>query len=179
MSTDTTISSPPARLTRSKAIILDVLLGLEVVKSGVAEGAVSADTAEEVRECNAKYIATSEILFVALPFLILAMIYTQSGHLVDIFFEKEWSMISAVVMGQVLTRFFGVFFGKATIARARVLFVFAVLIVLVFIPILIVLCLVLISPPSTGLAIAQIVYFVISVGLFWGCTWMDAVFANS
>jgi len=44
---------------------------------------------------HARLNASSELLFVLLPFLVIAIVLSHKGSLATIFFLPEWSLVSA------------------------------------------------------------------------------------
>jgi hypothetical protein len=134
----------------------------------------------EERYENAKlegnFRAASELLFVLLPFLVIAMTLAHRRELRTMFYMPEWSIVSAVLAGQTIVKI-----GTAMVLRASknlevVGFILAFLIVCILVPILIVLVIILTTDRVTNsLAIAQAILFLISVGVFTRSWWIEAV----
>jgi hypothetical protein len=119
---------------------------------------------------DAKLSASSELLFVVLPFMVIAITLGHLGRLETILSLPEWSIVSAVIVGQTIVKVVSAALGNDVKPRSeRVVLVLSVLFVFLLVPTLVVLSIVLTSEKvSPSLAIAQAVLFLLSAGVFWG-----------
>jgi hypothetical protein len=126
-------------------------------------------TDEQIKKKKLDRAATaahSEILFVVLPFIVIAITLGHRGELNTIFFLPEWSIVSAVIVGQTIVKLASCVIGKS-VPRERVVFVLSGLLVCLLVPILVILAIVLTANKvSVTLAVTQAVLFVISVVFF-------------
>jgi cytochrome bd-type quinol oxidase subunit 2 len=112
--------------------------------------------------------ATTELLFVLLPFIVIGITLGHRGELRTFFYIPEWSIVSAVIVGQAISKAAYSAMGHTNIRKENVNLVIAACIVCLLVPILIVLAIVLISPNvSTTLAITQAIFFLLS-GIVFG-----------
>jgi hypothetical protein len=95
--------------------------------------------------------ASAELLFVVLPFIVIGIALAHEGLFRTIVFIPEWSIVSAVIVGQAIVRFASVGIGRANIKRENSVLVLAALLVCLLAPILTVLAIVLTSPNISGL----------------------------
>ncbi len=117
--------------------------------------------------------ATSELCFIFLPFLIIAIAFAHLGRFWSIFYLPEWSIVSAVITGQSLIKVASVSM-KTRPEREKIILFMSMIIVLILVPVIIILAIALTSDPVTkGIAITQIVYFFIAALLFWLTTWLE------
>ena len=124
------------------------------------------------------YLVAAELAFLLGPFVVIGFAYFYKGDLHDVLYTPYWSIASAVLIGQALVRFIVRMLQSnahdPSIAWERVTLVFSLLIVLVLIPSLVVLLLVLISTqPSTYLAVAQLILFVLAFSLYLVLGWIS------
>jgi hypothetical protein len=111
---------------------------------------------------NAGLIA--EVVFAALPLLLIFLIFTHAKKLPEVFTSPEWSFGSAVLLGQALAKFVS---GLAKSGRTRpgaAALVTSLLLVFGLAPALIILAIMLqaehgTTAPSLWLEIAQVFYF--------------------
>jgi len=114
---------------------------------------------------NAIGVFVTEILFVMVPVIVLAMIHLYKGAGQNIWSIPEWSFIAAVLFGQAIPRMFYVldeagrpFNPKTTSAVA------AIVIVLGLIPSLLILIFLALSDnPSRWLIFGQLIMFILSI----------------
>jgi hypothetical protein len=105
-------------------------------------------------------------LFVLLPFVVIAVVLGHRSEIHTVFYIPEWSLASAVVIGQSVVKFTSMTVGQGAYAQ-RVGLIIACMVVLGLVPCLVLLTFVLTSDlVSTGLATAQVVFFVIGAALF-------------
>jgi hypothetical protein len=124
---------------------------------------------------RAKISTISELLFVVLPFIVIAIALAHKGELSTFFYIPEWSIVSAVIMGQSLIRIVGAVLGRRGLEKELILAVLALILVLGLIPVLIILGFVLTSETiSGGLAAWQALMFLVSVGVFSWSIHMEA-----
>jgi len=129
---------------------------------------------------HARLNASSELLFVLLPFLVIAIVLSHKGSLATIFFLPEWSLVSAVILGQSLMRLVSAIVGRRAIEKEKVLLLLTAILVFGLIPVLIILAIVLTTDRvSPRLAYTQAVMFVLSTGLFWWCLCQESQIKSS
>jgi len=115
-------------------------------------------------------VITSELLFVLLPLVVIALIRLAGGHsLRELLAIPEWSFGSAVLIGQALVKLVSGVAAQRSPARWESLaFVVSVMVVLALVPSLIVLALMLTaSTASTALITMQMLLFGMSVVVFY------------
>jgi FtsH-binding integral membrane protein len=121
------------------------------------------------------YNIASESLFIILPFIVIAIALASRGRLQLLFTLPEFSIVSAVIVGQTIVRCISVLLGRqlpnrpGSNAPAKEGFVLLVtcLLVLLLVPTLILLTLVLTNDAlSLTLQIAQIALFLLSLFAF-------------
>jgi hypothetical protein len=106
------------------------------------------------------------LLFVLLPFIVIAVVLGHRSQIYSVFYIPEWSLASALIIGQSVVKFTSMTVGQGEYAQ-RVGLIIACMIVLGLVPCLVVLTFVLTSGlVSTGLATAQVVFFVVGAALF-------------
>ncbi len=129
-----------------------------------------------VDDFNIKCAAIAELLFVLLPFLVIAIVLGHRGEIRTVFYIPEWSLAAAVVIGQSVVRFTSTTVGAEKAYADMVGLIIACMIVLVLVPCLVVLTFVLTSDKvSFGLAAAQVAFFVIGAALFTFVTWIQRI----
>jgi hypothetical protein len=125
---------------------------------------------------NALCVVAAEALFILLPFIVIAIVFSCNGQFSKVLYMPEWAIAASILIGLSLTRFTsGLLQGDAEAAAyswERVMLIFTLVIVFAFVPSLLILSLVLVSEvPSHSLATAQIVLFLLglflSVALGW------------
>jgi hypothetical protein len=117
---------------------------------------------------NAFSVVLSEILFNVLPLIILTIVFAYQHKAYSLFYASEWSLTSAILFGQSITKIVSAFVSTRTPAHTqRVVATITVLIVLGLAPALAVFILLLIaSNPPMGLLITQMVMFLVSLIVF-------------
>lgn len=112
-----------------------------------------------------KYVLSSEVLFTLLPIIILLIVRSSENDISKIFYSTEWSVISIILFGQSIVKFSsGIANSKETFRWQLVALVISLIIVFGLIPSPIILVLNLTtSNVSLGMAILQIITFIISV----------------
>ncbi len=124
--------------------------------------------AEKQKDRRAAIRATSELLFVFLPFIVIGITLMHRGEFPSIFFIPEWSIVSAVVTGQAIVKLASAGIGRAHVRKESIVLVISALLVCLLVPVLIILAITLTSPNvSRNLAITQAVCFLLSVLSFW------------
>lgn len=119
--------------------------------------------------------ATSELLFVILPFIVIAITLAHRGELSSIFSIPEWSIVSAVIVGQSVVKIVSTVLGHQNVNREPIILWVALLLVCVLVPVLVVLSIVLTSNSvSRALSVVQAVLFVVSATIFWAVSWVEA-----
>lgn len=127
-----------------------------------------SDNSKE-RKVQYNAIVTAEILFVLLPFIVIGIISFHKGDVSRIFSIPEWSLASAILVGQTIVKLISGLLAKPReIVWEKVALLLAILIVLVLVPSLIVLTLVMISEEvPLWLILFQVSVFFLSVFLFY------------
>jgi hypothetical protein len=131
---------------------------------------------DKLIESRAKFAATSELLFVILPFIVIAIILGHRGELKIIFFLPEWSIVSAVIVGQSVIKLVSMVLGRKKVIKESILLILSVLIVLWLVPILVILSIVLIADKdkvSCTLALTQAIMFFVSIAVFWWTSFVE------
>jgi hypothetical protein len=111
--------------------------------------------------------ATSEILFVVLPFIVIGITLAHRGEFRTILYIPEWSIVSAVIVGQSIVKIASTL-GRDKVKKEPIVLVISALLVCLLVPILIILAIALTSQTiSFSLAITQAIFFVLSALIFW------------
>lgn len=112
--------------------------------------------------------ASSELLFVLLPFIVIGITLAHRGEFRTILLIPEWSIVSAVIVGQTIVKLTSAGIGKTNVKKEAVILIISILLVCLLVPILIILAIALTSPQiSMSLAIIQAALFFLSAALFW------------
>ena len=126
----------------------------------------SAETSED--DTKSFLSASTELVFVLLPFIVIGIVFAHLDQFRSIFFIPEWSIVSAVIIGQSIVKVASSSVGRANVDKEWIILVMAILLVGLLIPILIILTIALTSPKiSNALAITQAIFFIVSCVLFW------------
>jgi len=110
------------------------------------------------------YENLSEYIFAIMPMIISGIILITKNSCSEIYFTKDWSFISILLIGQVITKFNAkmIPYGAKVVVESMVL-TNAILICMIFIPIVIVFCCItLTNPVPHWLYHIQAVLFIIS-----------------
>lgn len=128
--------------------------------SSASEASRQAKKDSDHRESlRAKLGAVSELMFVVLPFIVIAITLAHRGELKTIFFLPEWSIVSAVIMGQSIVKWASIAIGNKVSFKEGIVFILSALLVVGLVPILIVLAIVLTADKvSIGLAYTQAIF---------------------
>ena len=133
------------------------------------------DERKSRRQKDAFTRATSETLIVLLPFIVIGIALAHRGELRTIFFIPEWSIVSAVVVGQALVKVASFSIGSLRVHKEPVILIMSVLLVCLLVPILMVLAITLTSGSvSVAMATTQAAIFFISTTIFWVATALEA-----
>lgn len=123
----------------------------------------------------------SEYIFAVMPMIVLGIILITKKTPLEIYFTKDWSFISMLLLGQVISKFntkmipFG---SKVTIESVTL--TNAVLICLIFIPAVIVFCgLSMLTPIPGWLYHVQAILFFLSSVLFIGLTILPEIISEA
>ena len=120
---------------------------------------------------NAYAILGAEFLFILLPFIVSAIVFSYKGDYSKLLRIPEWSLAASVLIGQSLVKFISGMLANRDSYKAhweRVALAVSFLIVLGLVPSLIILCLVLLDGlASTGLMISQVFIFALAVAAFF------------
>jgi len=113
------------------------------------------------------YNIISETLFVLLPFIVIGMTIGHRGQLHLLFTLPEWSIVSAVIVGQTIVRAVSVLLNREIPRKEGFVLFIAALLVLLLVPVLILLAIVLTSDTvSLSLEIVQTLFFALSLIAF-------------
>jgi hypothetical protein len=130
---------------------------------------------KEKKEHYALSAATSELLFVLLPFIVIAITLGHRGELGTIFFMPELSIVSSVISGQAIVKFAQTTMGRK-VKKPRAVLVISALLVCLLVPVLVILSIVLSSQSiSIPLAVTQTFIFILSAFVFWLATVFEAM----
>jgi len=123
--------------------------------------------ADKKDKINAVCGASSEVLFVILPFIVIAITLGHRSELKTIFSLPEWSIVSAVIVGQTIVKLVSMALVE-NVHKERIVVVLSFLLVCLLAPNLVVLSIVLtVENVSAVLAVAQGILFLISAAFFW------------
>jgi hypothetical protein len=129
---------------------------------------------EKEQHVRATLSATSGIFFVVLPFIVIGITLAHRGELRTILFIPEWSIVSAVIIGQAIVKLAYIGLTKESIRKEPIVLFISGLLVCFLVPILIVLAITLTSQTmSLGLAITQAIFFVLGVLVFWAASYLE------
>ncbi|HXM60186.1 MAG TPA: hypothetical protein VN950_04965 [Terriglobales bacterium] len=132
------------------------------------------------KDVRALTTATSELLFVLLPFIVIGIGLAHRGEIRTIFFIPEWSIVSAVIVGQTIVKVASASVGNIHVKKHPIILIMTILLVCLLVPILSILAIVLTSPNiSTTLAATQAVFFVLSTVVFWGASAIETYVEQS
>ena len=117
---------------------------------------------------NVKAIVFSELLFVLFPFIVIGVVFSYEGNLKKLFFSSEWALAASLLSGQTIVKFVSGIINRDSRYHGRISLLITSIIVLLFVPSLLVLTLILVSEINLlGLAITQIILFILSVIVFY------------
>jgi hypothetical protein len=118
--------------------------------------------------------ASSEILFVILPFIVIGITLAHRSEFRTILFIPEWSIVSAVIVGQAIVKVASAVLGRTNIVKEGVVLILSILLVCLLVPILIILAIGLTSVTiSLSLALTQTLLFLLSISVFWFASWIE------
>ena len=123
---------------------------------------------ENNKRINAFAILTVELLFTLLPFAVYGVIFMINGTPAKILQLPGWALAASILFGKTMVRFISAIFSKKVFAVAeRVSLIIMLLFVLGIVPSLLIGVFVIITnPPSNTLILAQVVFFIIAIGIF-------------
>lgn len=132
----------------------------------LAEKKVSTNRSPESRTMA---LLWSELLFVVLPFLVLALVSFHKESSPALFLlAPEWAFASTILFGQTIVKLVSAateFFGNPI--TENIALIVTMLMVLGVVPSMVVLTMILLAAsPPTWLGVAQVFLFIMSVGLF-------------
>ena len=109
----------------------------------------------------------SELLFVLIPFIVIAAISLYKCEPLRLFYASEWSFAAVILIGQASIKFVSGFLSRGESLRwERIALIATVLIVLLVVSVLVLAFVLLADPLSSALVIVQIVWFVIALVVF-------------
>jgi hypothetical protein len=109
----------------------------------------------------------AELLFILLPFVVIAIVFGYRGQRERIISTPEWALAAAVLIGQSVTRLAAGTVGRSDVYTQRVVLAIAVIIVALLAPCLLVLVFVLTSEHVTlSLSLVQLLLFLIGMLVF-------------
>src|SRR5574341_197050 len=117
---------------------------------------------------NSLSLLLSEVLFILLPLLVLAVVLTFQKKTFELFHTPEWSFVSTIFFGQILIKIIAAALSvERTVHWQRIVLLASGLMVLGIVPSLLVLTLVIVSDTPSNAFIAQIALFIISAALYF------------
>ena len=126
------------------------------------------------KESRAKVSALSELLFVILPFIVIGITLAHRGEFRTFLFIPEWSIVSAVIVGQAIARIASFAIGRPSVRKENTILALSMLLVCLLVPILIVLAIALTSVQiSIKMATIQAIFFALSALAFWGASYLE------
>ncbi len=134
------------------------------------EDAQKKTDAQQVSEDDWKAFtgASTELMFVLLPFIVIGIALAHMGEFPTLLFIPEWSIVSAVIVGQAIVKVANSSVGRVNVDREWIVFAISILLVCLLVPILIILAIALTSTKiSITMAIVQAVLFILSCVVFW------------
>ncbi|HWS17412.1 MAG TPA: hypothetical protein VN223_05335 [Candidatus Elarobacter sp.] len=145
--------------------------------AGVTTAKEETRTKEQVEkedERRAFISALSEMLFVLLPFIVIAITLAYRREFRTILFLPEWSIVSAVIVGQSIVKLASAGIGRSNVQKEMIVLYISSLLVCLLVPILCILAITLTSPSVTrSVAVTQAVFFSLSVVVFVLACWID------
>jgi hypothetical protein len=130
--------------------------------------------AEKKADQRAFYPAFTELLFVLLPFIVIAFTLGYRGEIRTILFLPEWSIVSAVIVGQSIVKLASAGIGRRNVDKEFVVLLIAIVLVVLLVPILITLAIVLTARTiSLQMAVIQGAFFIISGATFLISSWIE------
>ena len=118
----------------------------------------------------------AELLFVSLPFVVLLIVFSFRGPLLQIILHPEWAIAASILAGQAVVRLVSPVIKERVriIVAENVMLLMVMIIVLVLVPSLTVLALILISEhPSVPLGIAQVALFLLAAAVYFYVSVLD------
>jgi len=133
---------------------------------------------EEQRETV--YLVSAEVLFILLPFVAIAIVFSFKGKFHELGTQPEWALAASVISGQAIVKFIAGFLASSTgkVAWQKVSLGITLVIVISLTPSLLVLTLILNGEgvrASTALVVAQIILFFIGLLIFIYFGWLGEV----
>lgn len=118
--------------------------------------------------------ALSELLFVFLPFIVIAITLAHQGELGSILSIPEWSIVTAVITGQAIVKFASFGIGRTAVHKQNIVLILSILLVCLLVPILVILAIVLTSSKiSITLKATQAVFFGLGIIAFFVACRLD------
>jgi hypothetical protein len=133
-------------------------------------------SAHDEEDYKAFTSASSELLFVLLPFIVIAITLAHRSEFRTIFFIPEWSIVSAVIVGQSIVKMASSSAGNVAVNKENAVLVISILLVCLLVPVLVTLAIILTSENvSMTMASSQATLFVISGFVFWVASATESV----
>jgi hypothetical protein len=118
---------------------------------------------------SANYVILTEILFIVLPLIIVLLYEFSKNNLYSILNKADWSYCTVLFSGQLIIKLVSALLKKSkeTFCWQFVAFWLAIIIVLFLVPAVIFICLMQEQKVKTWIKIAQIVWFIISIFVYF------------
>ena len=136
-----------------------------------------SDFALDEHDWDAIVASLPEMLFIVLPLIVLAIVFSFRGHGGDVLSSVEWSFGASILFGQSIVKLIRSMAEKGGFHAGRVTLLAAGVLVLGLVPSLVVLSMFLVqepTPPTTLMVAAQGVLFVLSFFCFLVCAMVGA-----
>jgi cobalamin biosynthesis protein CobD/CbiB len=119
---------------------------------------------------RAKYAALTDLCFILLPFIVIAIVLALTGRIRELLYIPEWSIATPVVVGQTISRMVSGVINRS-VDKEPIVFMLCAIIVVLLVPSLIILGFVLEAPRvTTAMATTQMVLFVAGVVVSFAMT---------
>src|ERR1700756_3515315 len=83
--------------------------------------------------------ASTELMFVLLPFIVIGIALAHMGEFRTLLFIPEWSIVSAVIVGQSIVKVASSSIGRVNVDKEWIVLAISILLVCLLVPILIIL----------------------------------------
>jgi hypothetical protein len=132
------------------------------------------EQAEKEGDRRAFISALSEMLFVLLPFIVIGITLAYRREFRSILFLPEWSIVSAVIVGQSIVKLSSAGIGRSNVRTEMIVLFISALLVCLLVPILCILAITLTSASvSRSVAVTQAIFFSLSVVVFVLACWIN------
>jgi hypothetical protein len=119
---------------------------------------------------RAKFAALSDLCFILLPFIVIAIVLAFTGRIRELLYIPEWSIATPVIVGQAISRMVSGVINRS-VDKEPIVFMLCAIIVVLLVPSLIILGFVLEAPRvTTAMAATQMVLFIAGVVVSFAMT---------